>query len=95
MSHVCTRCGSIGAPKTRTRGSFFIELVLWLFFLPGLVYGLWILLLPGLIYSIWRLTSRYKVCAHCGSDQLVPEHSPMGQQISWQIKQNTQPRVAQ
>jgi|APSaa5957512535_1039671.scaffolds.fasta_scaffold85150_2 hypothetical protein len=28
---ICSNCGMIGKPKTITKGSFLIELVLWLF----------------------------------------------------------------
>lgn len=61
----CMRCGTEGPPKTRTNGSILIEIVLWLMFL-----------VPGIIYSIWRLTTRRRVCAACGSEQLVPIGSP-------------------
>ena len=61
----CLTCHSVGNPKTETRGSILIEIVLWLCFL-----------VPGLVYSLWRLTTRRKVCRQCGSAQLVPVTSP-------------------
>lgn len=61
----CTRCGTDAPPRTVTRGSIFIEILLWLCFL-----------VPGLIYSIWRLTTRHQACAACGSPELVPMGSP-------------------
>lgn len=64
---ICIRCNSIGASTTKTKGSFFIELLLWLCFI-----------IPGIIYSIWRLTTKYKACRFCGSADLVPEDSPRG-----------------
>ena len=67
---VCATCYERGWPKTRTKGSFMLELFLWILFL-----------LPGLIYSIWRLTSRHKACYSCGSAAIVPPDSPRGQQI--------------
>ncbi len=67
---VCTACHTVGYSKTHTKGSFFIELVLWVCFL-----------VPGLIYSIWRLTTKQKVCAACGNATLVPTNSPVGQKI--------------
>ncbi|MCE5185066.1 MAG: YqaE/Pmp3 family membrane protein [Planctomycetaceae bacterium] len=67
----------MGKPKKVTRGSFFIEILLWLFFL-----------LPGLIYSIWRLSSRSVVCRSCGSPNLVPLDSPVGMQL---VKQHYNP----
>lgn len=61
----CTVCGHVGPPDTVTRGSIWIEILLWLSFL-----------LPGLIYSIWRLTTRHKACEACGSTAIVPVDSP-------------------
>ena len=67
---VCTRCHATGEPRRQTKGSFLIEVVLWLTFI-----------IPGVIYSIWRLTTRADVCAGCGSAEIVPANSPRGQQI--------------
>lgn len=67
---VCTRCGTVGRLRTRTKGSFLIEVMLWLAFI-----------VPGVLYSLWRLTTRARVCAACGSDALVPVNSPAGQRI--------------
>lgn len=66
---VCTQCGCTGT-EGHTKGSFLIELVLWLF-----------MCVPGLIYSIWRLTTRGQVCSACKSDRLVPANSPVGQNL--------------
>ena len=66
---VCTQCGCTGT-ESHTKGSFLIELVLWLF-----------MCLPGLIYSIWRLTTRGQVCSACKCDRLVPASSPTGQNL--------------
>lgn len=67
---LCLTCHAIGTPKTQTRGSIWIEIVLWLCFL-----------VPGLVYSIWRLTTRQKVCRTCGSPTLVPVDSPAAKAI--------------
>lgn len=67
-THYCPHCGTWGKPKTVTRGSFFIELVLWLCFL-----------VPGLIYSIWRLSSRQAVCPACKTPHMLPASSPVAQ----------------
>lgn len=64
---ICTCCGERGTPKTITKGSIFIELILWCAFL-----------VPGLLYSFWRHASRYRACRSCGSTTLVPLKSPMG-----------------
>jgi hypothetical protein len=67
---VCTTCGHHAAAAVRTRGSFAIELVLWLCFI-----------IPGLVYSLWRLSTRGNVCASCGSPTLVDPESPVGRKL--------------
>jgi predicted RNA-binding Zn-ribbon protein involved in translation (DUF1610 family) len=64
---VCTTCGSLVSPRSETPGSFWIELLLWAFFI-----------VPGVIYSVWRLASVHKVCPKCGGKNLVPPDSPVG-----------------
>lgn len=61
----CVNCGTIAIPVNFTKGSFFMEVILWLFFI-----------VPGLIYSVWRLASRYKACPACKSPNMVPLNSP-------------------
>ena len=65
---ICPSCGTQGS-RSETRGSIFIEIILWLCFI-----------IPGLIYSLWRLTTRHKVCRACGSS-VIPLFSPRGQQM--------------
>jgi hypothetical protein len=72
----CGDCGSEGTPNFETRGSIFIELVLWLCFL-----------VPGLVYSLWRLTSKRRVCASCGGERLLPPESPMAQKMRAELAQ--------
>jgi len=68
---ICIRCGFHGQPMKVTKGSFGVELLLWLFFC-----------LPGLIYSIWRLTSRYDACPSClAPSSMIPANSPEGQRL--------------
>jgi hypothetical protein len=62
----CKACGTTAPSRTRTRGSFVMEIVLWICFI-----------VPGLIYSIWRLTTRQEVCSACGSTGLIPTDSPI------------------
>jgi hypothetical protein len=64
----CQHCGSLGAPKTRVKGSFWIEVILWFCFL-----------VPGVIYSVWRLTTKDKVCTACGALNMIPVDSPKAQ----------------
>src|SRR5690606_29737256 len=61
----CSSCGAEGATRTATKGSIWLEIVLWLCFI-----------VPGLIYSIWRITTRHQVCASCGALTLMPPNSP-------------------
>lgn len=67
---VCSRCGTVGEPKTVTKGTFLVEILLWLLFC-----------LPGVIYTAWRLTTRGKACSSCGSENLVPVDSPVGKKL--------------
>lgn len=67
---ICSTCGTAGRPSTKTRGSIFIEIILWICFI-----------VPGIIYSIWRLTTRAKVCRACGAKELVPLASPVGREL--------------
>ena len=67
---ICTTCGYIGRPKKVTRGSFWMEVVLWM-----------LLIVPGIIYSVWRLTSKQKVCPKCGKPTMIPLDTPMGQEL--------------
>ncbi len=63
----CPNCGFIGAPVKYTRGSFWIEIILWLCFL-----------VPGLIYSVWRLTTKSIVCPRCKYNNIIPFVKPDG-----------------
>ena len=68
---ICTNCYYQGKGKANTRGSFVIEIILWLFFI-----------IPGLIYTVWRLTTKAKVCPKCGQNTLIPEDSPRGIELA-------------
>lgn len=67
---LCSNCGTQGKPKLKTKGSIFIEIILWL-----------CLIVPGLIYSIWRHTTRYKACPSCGAPNMIPLDSPRAQEV--------------
>lgn len=57
----CTTCSAqTDAPQSITKGSFVIEVVLWL-----------ALIIPGLLYSLWRQSTRRTVCPACGKATLV------------------------
>lgn len=72
---ICINCGYIGWPKNKVKGSFGVELILWL-----------LLIVPGLIYSVWRLASRYKACPECGAPNMISLDSPRGKQLAEQYK---------
>lgn len=64
---VCENCGVIERPRTITRGSIGVEILLWLCFI-----------LPGLVYSLWRLSNReHDRCPNC-LGHMVPATSPRG-----------------
>jgi hypothetical protein len=67
---ICTTCGFKGKPKRMTKGSFLMEVLLWICFL-----------LPGLIYSIWRLASKYEGCPKCLGAAMIPLDSPMAAKL--------------
>ena len=67
---VCTKCGHVGRPASVTKGSFAIEVVLWLCFI-----------VPGLIYSLWRLSSRHEACSVCGNAEVLPPEAQMAQKF--------------
>ncbi|QHG91182.1 hypothetical protein CVO_04715 [Sulfurimonas sp. CVO] len=75
---ICTNCGYIGHPKKVTKGSFFMEVILWFLFI-----------VPGIIYSIWRLTTRYNACPFCGASNMVPLDSPMGKKLAAEIQSSS------
>jgi hypothetical protein len=64
-SMYCTACGTVAKPKKIVKGSFILELLLWLCFL-----------LPGIIYSVWRLSNKANACPKCGSESMIPIDSP-------------------
>lgn len=67
---ICTNCGYVGEPVTRIKGSFLIEVVLWLF-----------MILPGLLYTLWRYISKEKVCPACGNPAMIPTSTPKGKEL--------------
>lgn len=71
---VCSDCGHLGSPKSHTKGSLGVEILLWIFFL-----------IPGLIYSVWRLSTRARVCGACGSPNVIPVTSPKGRELVQQF----------
>ncbi len=67
-SLICTTCGAqTDMPQSKTRGSFVVEIILWLAFI-----------IPGLLYSLWRQSTRKKVCPACGNATLIVANTPDG-----------------
>jgi hypothetical protein len=75
MTHICESCGTVGKPVTHTKGSFILEVVLWILFCA-----------PGLIYTIWRLTTREQVCPTC-KGKMIATNTPRGQLLMQQYQQ--------
>jgi len=73
---ICIDCGFVGEPKTIVKGSFWIELLLWFFFI-----------IPGLIYTLWRLTTKEKACPACKHQTMIPADTPRGAQLLKESKQ--------
>lgn len=61
----CAHCGEHGKPRLHVRGSFWIEIFLWI---GG---GL-----PGILYTAWRWTTRDMVCPSCLAPNMIPAGSP-------------------
>lgn len=70
-TYICTTCGHLGRARLRVKGSFALEIFLWL-----------LLIIPGLIYSIWRMSTRHPRCASCDAPTLVPPDSPVGRRLT-------------
>lgn len=66
----CPSCGTLGSPKTYTKGHFLMEVILWC-----------CLLVPGVLYSLWRLSSKYKGCPSCQHPGMIPADSPQAKKL--------------
>jgi hypothetical protein len=67
-SKICTRCGTASATPSMP-GSGWIELILWMY------------IVPGMIYSIWRRSNKSHTCHACGCKDLIPIYTPAGQRL--------------
>ena len=68
-SRFCPSCGGVGEPHRENRGTFIVELLLWL------------LCVPGMIYSYWRRSKKIEKCAYCEKEGVLPIDSPEAQAI--------------
>lgn len=62
----CLNCGAREFVKLKRRGSMFWMWVMLIF----------CFIVPGLLYWLWMLTHWKRVCAVCGSANVVPIDSP-------------------
>lgn len=68
---ICTTCGYRGMPKKFYKGSFLMEIALWLLFL-----------IPGFIYSLWRQVSKFEACPACKKPTMIPVNTPIGKKLT-------------
>jgi hypothetical protein len=66
----CTKCGHVGNAKKIVKGSFIMEVCLWVLIFP-----------LGACYSVWRIITKFNGCEKCGGDGLIPSDSPMAKKM--------------
>jgi len=81
MAWYCTSCGNLGSRKTATKGSFIIELFLYLVCGFLFIFTAWPAIIIPVVYSLWRLSSRNKVCPTCGNQTMIPDNSPVARKM--------------
>ena len=74
----CPSCGFDGKPKEITPGSLGVGILL-----------LFLFVLPGLIYGIWQHAGRYYGCANCGSRNIIPSDSPLAKSARSKLSSST------
>ena len=67
---VCAHCGCTEKPKIKTKGSFAVEILLYIFGFIG-----------GMIYTAWRKSNMVEICAACGAEDFIPVDSPKGRKL--------------
>ncbi|EKE22205.1 MAG: hypothetical protein ACD_7C00020G0013 [uncultured bacterium] len=81
---ICTLCGYAGEMNKKARGNGLVEFILWCFFL-----------IPGIVYSIWsRGGAKKNVCPKCGSENMIPTDTPMGQKLMAEQQNNPEIQIA-
>lgn len=83
MKKICQQCGYFGFETTQTKGSFGVEIALWI--LGLLTFGF--LLLIALPYTIWRFCSKTKACPKCGGTTMIPVDTPVGKELMKKFNQ--------
>lgn len=69
--YICRACGHRGVPESGKGGSAWILLILLMLYI-----------IPGVIYWLWRRGTGYKSCPACGSKEVIPVSTPMGQKLA-------------
>ncbi len=69
--YVCASCGYKEKPLNYKKGSWKVEIILWICFL-----------VPGLLYSIWRSYTAIKVCPLCKTATMISTKTAHGQRLS-------------
>lgn len=83
---LCLACGTFMDPKKRAKGSFGLELTLWIVGLLACASIIFIhfggiILIFAFVYSLYRVFSgRNHTCSSCGSAQIIPATSPKGRE---------------
>lgn len=67
---LCLNCEHVGKPKRIPKGTFSIELLLYLCFI-----------IPGLCYTIWRSRNVEDVCPKCKTAGMIPSDSPKAKKM--------------
>lgn len=82
-AYLCTVCGSQHPPILVRRGNGYVELVLWL------------AIIPGVIYSLWRFLRKHEVCPKCFHPEIIRTGSSQGFQLKRLMKELSKPSVKQ
>lgn len=82
MTHVCKACGHEDTPVKRSPSNFAVEVLVWIAALILAASVHWVVLLGAFAFSLWRFASARRVCRKCGSAEVIPSNSPIGQQLT-------------
>lgn len=79
---LCTNCETQTYGKSKSHGSFILEIGLWLIFIVIAELGVgYIALLLPLLYTLYRFLNKANVCTSCESASLIPITSNKAQKI--------------
>ena len=80
-SHVCTVCHSIVIPDKQYKGTFAMELFVWIGAILLVAFTSGVSLIVAIAYSLWRIVNKPKVCPACKAKEIVPVDTPAGIKI--------------